>query len=330
MRGGEDASGAREWLIAKSDRLVEWVLLDGNRLAVATLVLAILASILGAAELLGWAPLENYQPLFYVFGSLIGGNLTLITVVASINQLLLGREFETPGKLQSEMENVIEYRAAVENAAGRLAPVKPLGFLHVVVESTRQQAQRIGGTTYGSVDEAVREDVDDVLESLTAHLDRTIDRLRDSNPDTFEVLSTTLTTNYAEDIHRIRQLRANHGDDLPDEMMEGLDDLVDDLQRVDVARQYFKSLYLEEELSTLSRVLLYAGIPAEGASVVALLALTSQNGTALTGIDHLFFPAAIVVSFLPLALLFAFILRTATVTERTVATTPFMTSRQEQ
>jgi hypothetical protein len=31
-----------------------------------------------------------------------------MTVVVSINQLLLGREFETPGRLQSEMESVIE------------------------------------------------------------------------------------------------------------------------------------------------------------------------------------------------------------------------------
>jgi hypothetical protein len=40
--------------------------------------------------------------------------------VVSINQLLLGREFETPGRLQSEMESVIEYREAVEaNSIGR-------------------------------------------------------------------------------------------------------------------------------------------------------------------------------------------------------------------
>jgi hypothetical protein len=39
-----------------------------------------------------------------------------------------------------------------------------------------------------------------VFESLVAHLDRTIDELHRSDPDTSEVLSTTLTTNHAEDI----------------------------------------------------------------------------------------------------------------------------------
>jgi len=317
-------------LNSKADSLAEWVLLDGNRLAVAAVVLAILAGVFTVVELLGWVPLESYQPLFYVFSGLIGGNLTLITVVVSINQLLLGRELETPGELESEMENVVQYREAVEDAAGKLAPVKPLGFLQLLFESTRQQAQRIGGMSYGAVDEEVCEDVDDVLESLTAHLDRTIDQLQQSEPDTFEVLSTTLQTNYAEDIHRIRRLQTDRGDALPDSVMEAMEDLIDDLQRIDVARQYFKSVYLQEELSSLSRVLLYAGVPAEAASVVALLALTTRGGTVVTTNGHLFFPTAIVVSFLALALLFAFILRTATVTERTAATIPFTTSQQEQ
>jgi hypothetical protein len=317
-------------LNSKADSLAEWVLLDGNRLAVVAVVLAILAGVFTVVELLGWVPLESYQPLFYVFSGLIGGNLTLITVVVSINQLLLGRELETPGELESEMENVVQYREAVEDAAGKLAPVKPLGFLQLLFESTRQQAQRIGGMSYGAVDEEVREDVDDVLESLTAHLDRTIDQLQQSEPDTFEVLSTTLQTNYAEDIHRIRRLQTDRGDALPDSVMEAMEDLIDDLQRIDVARQYFKSVYLQEELSSLSRVLLYAGIPAEAAAVVALLSFTARSQTPLTATDHLFVPAAIVVSFLPLALLFAFILRTATVIERTAATIPFTTAQQEQ
>ena len=39
-----------------------------------------------------------------MFSGLIDGNLTLITVVVSINQLLLGREFKSPGTLESQIE----------------------------------------------------------------------------------------------------------------------------------------------------------------------------------------------------------------------------------
>jgi hypothetical protein len=78
--------------------------------------------------------------------------------------------------------------------------VGPLGFLDLLFETIRREAQRIGGLTHGQVGDEVREDADEVFESLVAHLDRTIDELHRSDPDTSEVLSTTLTTNYAEDI----------------------------------------------------------------------------------------------------------------------------------
>lgn len=337
--GSEDAestddaatsSGKTRKLSAKTHRAREWVLLDGNRLVVAGVVLAILLAVLLAVERAGLVPLETQQPVFYVFGGFIGGNLTLITVVVSINQLLLGRELSSPGTLESQIQSVIDYREEVEDAAGQVAPVKPLGFLELLVQNTRREAQRLGGMTFGAVDSEVREEVDETVESLTDQLDRVIELLQESDANTFDVLSVTLTTNYAEDINRIRRIRANYGDDLPGTAMDALANLVENLQRVDVARQYFKSVYLQEELSSLSRLLLYAGFPAETAAVVALLALSAESETVLIEYRQLLIPVAITVGFLPLALLFAFILRTATVIERTAATIPFTTPRQER
>jgi len=94
-----------------------------------------------------------------------------------------------------------------------------------------------------------------------------------------------------------------------------------------MARQYFKSLYLQEELSSLSRVLLYAGFPAEVALVLALLGFTAAEGTALTHYSNVLMPVVVGIAFLPLALLLAFIVRIATVTERTAATIPFTTPK---
>jgi hypothetical protein len=74
-----------------------------------------------------------------VLSSLISGNLTLITVVVSINQLLLSREMSSPGELESQIQNVIEYRKDVEDHAGDIAPVKPLGFLELLFSNTRQE-----------------------------------------------------------------------------------------------------------------------------------------------------------------------------------------------
>ncbi|WP_254612515.1 hypothetical protein [Haloterrigena gelatinilytica] len=46
-------------------------------------------------------------------------------------------------------------------------------------------------------------------------------------------------------------------------------------------------------------------------------------------VQAVFFPLAVTIGVFPLALLFAYILRTATVTERTAAITPFTTPEQE-
>ncbi|MFC4451503.1 hypothetical protein [Halorussus aquaticus] len=329
-QSSDATSSGSSGLVAKKNRVREWALLDGNRLVVAGIVVAGIFAVLAGTERLGLVPLDRSQPVYYVFSALISGNLTLITVVVSINQLLLGREFHSPGELESEIRNVVDYRSEVEEHAGEIAPVKPLGFLRLLFENTRREARRIDAMTFGTVGEETRSEVDEVVKSMTDHAERVLDLLDDSSADTFDVLSVTLTTNYAEEIHRIRRIRADHGDDLPESVTDALDTLVDHLQKVDVARQYFKSLYLQEELSSLSRVLLYAGLPAELVSVVVLLGLTARQGTGITPYAHLLLPITVTLAFLPLALLLSFIVRTATVTERTAATIPFTTAKQEQ
>lgn len=309
----------------------EWLLLDGDRIAVTGLVLSVIFGTLVAVELAGWVPMNQVQPAYYLFSALIGGNITLITVVVSINQLLLSRELKSPGELESQMESVIEYRKSVEESAGEVAPVKPMGFLELLAEDTRQQAQKIGGLAVGTTDEEVRERVSDLVSTLTDQLDYVDELLDESDTGTFEVLSVTLSTNYAEQINETRRIRATYDDDLSEAMMDALDGLIDGLQNLDVARQYFKGVYLQDELSSLSRVLMYAGIPAEAVSAVALLAFTAGGGgTFPTENARLLVPVAATVGFLPLALLVAFILRTATVTQRTAATLPFTTPEQEQ
>ncbi|USZ69847.1 hypothetical protein NGM10_15695 (plasmid) [Halorussus salilacus] len=160
-----------------------------------------------------------------------------------------------------------------------------------------------------------------------------VDRLLgdDSGAGTFGLVSVTLATNYAEQINEARRIRTKYGEDLSEDSMGGLDDLIDGLRNVDLARQYFKGVYLQDELSSLSRVLMYAGVPAEAFSAAALLSFTAGgSGTLPTENANLWIPVVATVGFAPLALLVAFILRTATVAQRTAATLPFTTPEQEQ
>lgn len=312
-------------------RLREWVLLRGNRLLIAgALFMAFVVAVV-VLELFGLVPLASIRPAFYLFGGLVSGNLTLVTVVVTINQLLLSRELQDPGELRSQIAAVSDYRNEIEEASGRVAPVQPLGFLRLLYENTRREAQQLGGLAINAAPETVEAEIDELVERLTEHIDHADELLQQTDPSTINVLSVTLTTNYAEIIKRLRQLRADHGEECPEELLASLDRLVDRLREIDVARQYFKSVYLQEELSALSRILLYAGVPAEVATVLVLLMATAADGTALPpGVSPAVFPLVLGVALLPLFLLASYVLRAATVTQRTAAILPFTTPGQER
>ena len=105
------------------------------------------------------------------------------------------------------------------------------------------------------------------------------------------------------------------------------DDVVTRLKEIDVARQYSKTIYTQTELSYISRTLLYAGAVAEAVLVSTLLTLTSSSGAP---IPVSLIPFVVGVGLLPLSVLFSFVLRLATVTQRTPAITPFTTPEQEE
>lgn len=310
-------------------RARRWFFLDGNRIVVGVGITLLFGAAFGTLRALDVAPFSNAQAIYYLFSGLISGNLTLITVVASINQLLLSRELSSPGQLFSEIRSVSEYRDTVEEAADRLAPVEPLGFLRLLLENVRDEAQKLGGLSAGRTPPDAHEEIDRFVTELTDHVDALDETLRSGDPDVFRVLSVTLTTNYARRIHRIRRIRREHGEAFSEALDDSVDRLVEAFRELDVARQYFKSIYLQTELSFLSRLLFYAGVPAEIAAGAALYTLTAGSGTAVPpAYAPAFLVSMSVVGFLPLGFLCSYVLRITVVTERTAAILPFTTPKQ--
>ncbi len=309
----------------------DWFLLDGDRQLVVALTTVVLFLVIASVTVSELTPLNNLQPVFYVLGGLIGGNLTVITVVVSINQLLLSRELQAPPDLESQIEGIIEYRSDVEDAAGQVAPVEPLGFLCLLFENTRREAQRLGGLAASEGSEGTYHDIDQVVTEITDRLDSVDRLLRQSDTGTFDVLSVTLTTNYARHINQLRQIDYQHSEQLPDDVSAAIETLVHQLQNIDIARQYFKAIYLQQELAQLSRGLFYAGLPSVTIVAIGLLLLTGSTGSVFArSYIRLFVPTVVTIGLLPITILFAYILRIATVTQRTAATLPFTTPAQEQ
>lgn len=322
-----DGNGASEIRKrARESRFRTWFLLDGPRMVVAGVTAFGLFLFFLGVSVSRFSHLADLQPLYYVLGGLIGGNLTIITVVVSINQLLLSQEMSTPSELRSEIDGMIDYRREIEDSAGEVPPVAPLGFLRLITETTRQRTQQLGNCSCSETSDAAR-----VTTRITDKIDRVDRVLQESDTGTFQILSATLNTNFAREIRTLRQIQIRRGSRLSEEVDAAIEELVRLLQNFDVARQYLKSIYLKQELASLSRLLFYSGLPSVGIVAATFFLFTTPGRAAVSPIVlRLLIPAVVTTGLFPLCVLFSFILRTATVARRTAAVVPFTSPIQEE
>lgn len=301
-----------------------WLLLEGNRL---TIVGALLLSIFAAAMLLSTVGIlspEPSSPMYFLFSSLIGGNLTLITVVISINQLVLSRELGSPGELYQRIQQTEQYRDAVESTAGRsVSPVTPTEFLRylhdVMHESTLELEESI------SVTDA--DDVRTLTDSLEADIEGVTSALEGENVDIFDIVAATLKTNHAHQIREIDRLVEQEGETFSSEAVDALTAVRNQLLQVDVARRYFRTVYTEKELAHFSRVVLYVGLPTQCILALMLIVYGSVLKSGLsTEISALYLPVAVTIGFAPLTVLFSFVLRHAWIAQHNASVAPFTTT----
>jgi hypothetical protein len=321
-------AGARSRTVGRWDRMVQWVLLDGNRLVVAGLLLAVLLVAYTTLELVGFTAVQEFGALSAAFGALVSGNITLITVVLSINQLVLSRALGGVGTLERNIEAVSDFRERVRQETGQeVTPEEPAAFLKLLLESTREETERLRDAAVAIGNEELQADVNRVTDRLTDHIRHVLDLLDQPDTGVFGALAATLSTNYARELNAVRRIEVRYADQLSEEASKSLDTITRRIKDVDIARQYFKTMYIQEELSYFSRLLLYVGVPAEFFTVAALIAM-SQSGSTLSGFPislPMLAPVVVTIAFTPLAMLFSFVLRVATVAQNTVSPAQFTT-----
>lgn len=308
----------------KTSATAQWVLLDGDRHLVAAVMLAGLVVILGGVLASGVGAVTNTNSLTRLFAALVGGNLTLVTVAISINQLILSKEFATPDELHDHIRDVVELRREIEEIAG--VDVSPVGigeFLDFLVEQVREHGEQLQSMADESRDGQTRADIERYADTLVVEADRITKALHDRPSGAFHTLRTILDTDFTGDVYAGQLLQAR-GQSEPDPVVRTLDDVFDLLEYVGVARQYFKGLYIQRELAELSRTLLYVGVPAVTLPALAVFVYGHPAGPAVTGpVLRTFVLVVTVSAAAPLAILVAYVLRIATVTHRTASLMPF-------
>lgn len=321
---GEPDEAVDEQVVYRSSP-TEWFLLTGHRAVVAGLLLAGIFLVLFGLVRGGVIAVRNDGPLSRTFTAIVGGNLTLLTIVVSINQLILAREFGTPDELYEQIQEIIEYRREVEETTdAEVSPVTPDEFLSFLMRVTRQRARDLRETTAGpgtGEPDAELARLADIIEEQSGRVSR---ELEGSSSGAFSTLVTILDVNFTRDLHRARQLRNRYGEELTEDRREGLGDLVRLLEFSGVMRQYLETLYMQRELTGLSRKLLYTGVPAIVIGIAAAWLYGLSTGPTLSEPTlSVVVPAAAAIGLVPLTVFSAYIVRIATIARRTASLMPF-------
>lgn len=309
-------------------RPLDWFLLRGNRLLVSAGLLIVITVVLWWIVSSGVAPLTNRTPLLYLLFALISGNFTLITIVVSINQFVLTRHMASPGEVREQFQETKRYRQEIrETTTESVIPVTPTGLFLVLFRHIDRDIHDLQDRAWTSSEDELRQDVENVVADLEAHAEEMVELVVERDDGRKHALFSTLEIDYSQYIFDIYQLRFEYNDTLPEPMIDVLNRLERHIEQTDVARQYVKTIFIQSELASLSRLLLYIGIPVQIGTVILLLRFTATSPPVMSQ-PALSVAILVVVTagFVPFILLTTYIIRLATVVQRTAAILPFTTN----
>jgi hypothetical protein len=311
-RAGESRS--KLWLYLEADR----------RVVVATLVVAVALTLLATGLALpgAAAKLRGGDAVDTLFQGLLTATITGVTLVLTLNQLVLSQELGAVGDQRERMVGALEFRDdAVDRLDVPVAPARPAEFLRaLVVAAGRHAADLEAAVDPGA---PARDGVVDLTGSLTADADAVAADLDGAQFGEFDVVSAALNFDYSRMIFDAKRLRATESD-LGADAERALDRLLDVLELFGPAREHVKTLYFQWELIDLSRAMLASALPALLVAVCTI-AFFDPTGSIARSVGVV--PAVAVattVSMLPFLVLLAYVPRIATVAKRTLSIGPFI------
>ncbi|WP_311171510.1 hypothetical protein [Halobellus ordinarius] len=191
-----------------------WILLEANRWAVAAAVLCVfvLGTLGSAAVLPHRVLLESGDPVETLFQALVTATVTSVTLVVSINSLVLSQELGPLGDQRERMEGAMSFRRDVEDELGiDVAAPTPAAFLRELVAAVGERARSLSAAADADRSDDV-ERVADYAGDLRRHADSVEAELEGEEFGTFGVLSAALNFNYSWKIYEARKLRALFAD----------------------------------------------------------------------------------------------------------------------
>lgn len=307
------------------NRFIEWILVEGNRLVITVGGSAVIFVLLLLFSRLGVIAFTNADSITRMASGMIAGTLSLVTLVISVNQLILSQEFSPAGDFRDRLEGVLQFRQDIEDIASvPAAPAEPSRLLKLLLVAIHHHADTLADVVGNHNDEEYRNQAVQFANSIadsTEQIDETLDQTEET---TFDTLSTAVKYDNMWQLYVVKHLR-NDAPSLSEETIQAFDDLIEVLQLFSTAQEHFKTIYLQRELTRFSQLTIYCGIPAVLAAVL-ITVLYGEIGGATINTTHLPYVTSLLttVVFVPLILLASYILRTATLTRRSAVIGPIL------
>ncbi len=336
---GNDGEPPGDQLRERADqsRVKMWVMLEANRWLVTVLLfVAFLVALTGIGYLYppAEAAIRSGDSLDTLFQSLVTVTITGVTLVLTLNQLVLSQELGAVGDQRERMEGAMQFRQDVaDTIQAPVSPSRPAQFLRSLVQVSGERAEELRETIADSEDEELKESFTDFTRSLIENANYVSEGLDDARFGQFDVISSALNFNYSWKIFRARYLETQYSEDLDEAGKSALEDLIEALRLFGPAREHFKTLYFQWDLINLSRSMLGSALPALlVASSVLLYFNPKSYALTVFGVDSLIFVISVTValSILPFLILLSYVLRIATVTKHTLSIGPFILRETEQ
>jgi hypothetical protein len=316
LRARASESRTKLWLYLEADR----------RLVVAGLVVAVFLVVLAVGLVLpgGATKLRSGDAVDTLFQGFLAATITGVTLVLTLNQLVLSQELGAVGDQRERMRGALQFR---DDAADLLdvpvSPARPSQFLRALVQTAGRHARDLRDAAGADHDEVAA-----LTESLIGNAERVAGDLDGAQFGEFDVLSTALNFNYSWKLFAAKRIRETSA--LDEEAEAALDGLIDTLELFGPAREHFKTLYFQWELINLSRGILAAALPALLVAVctIAFFDPAGPVARALGVVPVVAFTST--VSTLPFLVLLTYVLRIATVTKHTLSIGPFILRETEQ
>lgn len=323
-------SGWRSWLAFEVALFRydpgEWFVMTGDRRLVSVAQIAVLAAVLGGVTLSGLVPFDDATAVLFVLFALVAANFTLIAIVTSLGQFILGQRLESPGEIRTKIGETISYREEVGETVGQpVLPVKPDAFFLLLFRTVRRDLDDLADLVSEGRTRRTREELDELVSGLRSHTDHVVDLLERPESEMKHALFVSLDTNYENHVHRAWYLKREYSGEFTDRVTDHLARLADTLEHVVVANRMFGATFIESEVSELARYLLYVGLPVQVTAAVVMLLYTGASETTVVSpaVMRVVVPAVLVGGFTPFFILSSYIVRLTVVARRTADRFPF-------